>query len=137
MTERNLTEIANYKVNDHVLEAIKEERRYQLTKWGTNKSQSIPGYLLVMRKELEEAEEGWIKNIEGRNSCLAEILQVVAVGIACLEEHDITGNTEYFSSTLIGKIIDRSWEVCSGGDMGYPSTATMKQILKDVGIDVD
>jgi len=68
---------------------VKAEREHQTQKWGSiqDHPQSIPGYLLIMRKELEEAEQGWMKNAHGRSSVLSEILQVVATGVACLEQH--------------------------------------------------
>jgi hypothetical protein len=79
---------------EFVFAAIDKERQYQENKWGTIKErgQSIPGYLLILRKELEEAELGWIKNKTGRDSALAEIVQIAAVAVACLEEHGFTGN---------------------------------------------
>lgn len=74
---------------EEVFEEIKKERAYQENKWGNFEQhpQSLPGYLLIMKKELEEAENGWMKNSTGRNHVLHEILQVAAVAIACLEEH--------------------------------------------------
>lgn len=74
---------------EDVIKLVRLERYYQDNKWGTSeeRTQSLPGYLLVMRKELEEAERGWLKGGDGRNSCLAEMLQVAAVAVAALEEH--------------------------------------------------
>lgn len=86
MEQQNL--VSDYSIRDSVIKKIVGERLYQIDKWGAGKSQSIPGYLLIMRKELEEAEEGWMKNSNGRDSAMSEILQVVAVGIACLEEYE-------------------------------------------------
>ena len=79
---------------DEVLGFIRNEREYQDKKWGTIEQhpQSIPGYLLILRKELEEAENGWMKNTRGRDSALTEILQVAAVAVACLQHHGIEGN---------------------------------------------
>jgi len=81
-------------VFDLVMKAIKTEREQQDLKWGTlnEKQQSIAGYLLILRKELEEAEKGWMKNVPGKHSALSEIVQVAAVAIACLEQHGLTGN---------------------------------------------
>lgn len=68
---------------------IRLEREHQTRIWGSidNRSQSVAGYCLIVKKELEEAEDGWMKNKEGRNSCLAELLQVAAVAVSALEEH--------------------------------------------------
>lgn len=77
-----------------VFDMLNKEREYQEAKWGTieERPHSIPGYLLIMRKELEEAESGWMKNAPGRDSALQEILQVAAVAIAALEQHGFEGN---------------------------------------------
>lgn len=79
---------------EEVITSVKQERDYQDNKWGTiaEHNQSIPGYLLILRKELEEAENGWMKNKSGRDSALAEIRQVAAVAIACLQQYGIEGN---------------------------------------------
>lgn len=79
---------------NEVIASIKEERDFQDKKWGLldERKQSIPGYMLILRKELEEAENGWCKNVEGKHSSLAELRQVAAVAIACLQQHGIEGN---------------------------------------------
>lgn len=79
---------------EEVVEKIRQEREYQNSKWGTVEEhpQSIPGYLLVIRKELEEAENGWMKNVSGRDSAMAEILQIAAVAVAAMEQHGFEGN---------------------------------------------
>lgn len=79
---------------NEVFEYIQDEREYQDNKWGSleEKSQSIPGYLLVLEAELAEAKAGWMKNKDGRNSCLNEILQIAAVAVACLEQYGTHGN---------------------------------------------
>lgn len=77
-----------------VVGEIRAEREYQDTKWGSlaEKPQSIPGWLLILRKELEEAEEGWMKNRIGRDSALGEIVQIAAVAVAALQQHGYEGN---------------------------------------------
>jgi hypothetical protein len=79
---------------DQVLTAIVAERAHQDEKWGplSTKQQSIAGYLLVLEKELDEAKSGWIMNAEGRDSALAEVLQIAAVAVACLQQHGLNGN---------------------------------------------
>lgn len=74
------------------INAIIAERVNQEQKWGIDKPQSLPGFLLVMQLELQEAINGWMKNIEGKHSALAEIVQVCAVGVACLEKYGISGS---------------------------------------------
>ncbi len=79
---------------EEVFLAISKERIYQERKWGAEKAQSVPGFLLIMRKELEEAEKAWMKNVRGeRQTVLEEIVQVAATAVACLERYGVEGNT--------------------------------------------
>lgn len=78
---------------DEVYEHITAERNYQDMKWGADKAQSLPGYLIIMQKELQEAIDGWMKNDTGRNAPLHEVLQVAAVAVACLEQYGVHGST--------------------------------------------
>lgn len=78
---------------EEVFLAISKERIYQERKWG-DKNQSLPGFLLIMQKELDEAELAWCKNVRGdRQTVLEEIVQVAATAVACLERYGIEGNT--------------------------------------------
>ena len=79
---------------DNVVASLKQEREFQDAKYGAieSKQQSVAGYLLVLEAELNEAKAGWLKNIEGKHSSLAEIRQVAATAIACLQQHGIEGN---------------------------------------------
>lgn len=84
-----------------VADAIEVERQYQRDKYGSGKEQSLPGYILIMRAELLEAELAWIKNKgEDRQSPLEEILQVVSVGVACLEAYGVAGSAVPTKDTL-------------------------------------
>jgi hypothetical protein len=76
---------------EEVCAAVQDEMAYQDIKWGADKQQSLPGYMVVMENELRKAREGWCANKSGRESALAEILQTVTVGIRCLEQYGITG----------------------------------------------
>mgnify|MGYP001579815676 FL=1 len=69
-----------------VLAAILRERAYQEEKWSTN--HTVGEWLLILEAELAEAKEGWVKG-KGNADALREILQVVAVGCACLEDHGV------------------------------------------------
>ncbi len=79
---------------EEVVASVKEEREFQDKKWGPldERAQSIAGFILVLKAELDEAEAGWIKNVQGKHSALAEIRQVAAAAIACLEKYGIEGN---------------------------------------------
>lgn len=79
---------------EEVLELIKKERAYQDDKWGSldDKKQSLAGYLLVIKNELQEAECGWMKNREGKHSALSELIQVAATAVAALQQYGNEGN---------------------------------------------
>lgn len=86
-----------------VLHAIAAEREYQDRRWGKDKPQSLPGLMLVMRKELEEAEMGYLKDLQGRSSALHELTQVVATGIVALQKYGTEGNVFATDDTRINK----------------------------------
>lgn len=69
-----------------VISAINKEIAYQDKKWGKDhtRNQTVEGHLLILRKKLQEAEDGWMKNLTGRNSVESELVQVVAVGVQAL-----------------------------------------------------
>lgn len=78
---------------EDIFQLIDDEREHQILKWGNDEETNIPGFLLIMQKELQEAIDGWIKNIAGKHSALNEIVQVVAVGTACLEKYHTVVNS--------------------------------------------
>lgn len=75
-----------------VFEAIQKEREYQRQKYGADKQQSLPGFLLVAQEELNEAIIGWNKNLAGRSSPLHELCQVAAVCFAAMEKYGVEGS---------------------------------------------
>lgn len=77
---------------EEVYAEIDKEREYQFNKWG-DKPQSLPGYLIILKKEIDEAIDGWMKNSTGRNAPLNEVVQVAAVAVACLEQYGCDGIT--------------------------------------------
>lgn len=71
-----------------VAEAIEKEREFQDGKWGTyvEHPHTILEWIIIMEQELKEAKDAFfLRPPEG--AMLAEIIQVVAVGHACLEQH--------------------------------------------------
>lgn len=76
-----------------VFDAISLERDYQDDKWGVNRAHSLADFMLIMKHELDEAIEGWMKDRSGRNSPLNEICQVAAVAVAAMERYGATGIT--------------------------------------------
>lgn len=81
----------DYVVPTDIFHAIQQERLYQIRKWGPNESHphDVPGWLLIMQAELQEAIKTWTKHPGPLciPEVLCEILQVVAVGVACMEQH--------------------------------------------------
>lgn len=77
-----------------VVDAVEIERRFQDCKWGPIEANphTLAGWLLLMRKELDEAEMALIKGGTGRDAVMQEILQVVALGAAAIEQHGVDGN---------------------------------------------
>lgn len=75
-----------------IKEAVARERKYQDEKWGTVEEHPHPlaEWIDIMFDELSEARRSWLDgNVV---DCLREVLQVVSVGIACVEQHG--GNAE-------------------------------------------
>jgi hypothetical protein len=77
-----------YQIDAKVLSALHDERVFQNRKWGTiaEHPHEVGGYLTLMRKLLTEAEFAW-SGQRGDVGALDEIRKVVAVGIACMEQH--------------------------------------------------
>lgn len=78
---------------DEAVEVVRKEREYQEQKWGKDRPQSLAGFLLILQKEVNEAVDGWMKNSDGRDSPLNEVVQVAATALACIERYGETGNT--------------------------------------------
>lgn len=72
--------------------AVAAELDHQDVKWGKDKPQSLPGFLLILEGELAEAKLGWLKNLEGRHAALDEIVQVAATAIACIIRYGASGS---------------------------------------------
>lgn len=70
--------------------AITRERDYQTDKWGTLEEHphEVGGWIAIMQKELNEALAAWCSK-RGDEAALREILQVIATGVACLEQHGV------------------------------------------------
>jgi hypothetical protein len=67
-----------------VFQKITRERAYQEHKWRDN-PHTVGEWLLIMQAELDEAKEAWHHPDDAKT--LDEILQVISVGVACLEQH--------------------------------------------------
>lgn len=73
-----------------VFEAILKEREHQKEKWG-DQPPSLPGFLMIIRHELAEAELGWMKNLDGKHAVMNELVQVAATAFAALERYGTSG----------------------------------------------
>lgn len=72
--------------------AVSRELEHQRQKWGADKPQSLAGFLLILESELNEAKQGWLKNLDGRNAPLPEVAQIAAVALACLARYGTEGS---------------------------------------------
>lgn len=68
-----------------VYKAIDSERGYQDRKWPNHKHE-VGSFLTIMRGLMSEAETAYL-NTSGDGEALRKMLQVVAVGVACMEQH--------------------------------------------------
>lgn len=80
---------------DAIFAAIVHEREYQTRKWGSvaEHPHEVAGYIALMQSELAEAHQAWCKGRFGVDD-LREVLQVIAVGVACLEQHGVRERAE-------------------------------------------
>lgn len=78
-----------------IMNAVHRERDHQRL-MGKPQDHAVRDWLRIMRKEMVEAEEGLRLSSTGRQHPLYEVLQVVALGVACLEQHglDFNGRVE-------------------------------------------
>lgn len=74
---------------EEAVKVVETERDYQDEKWGPvdHNGHTVAGWLLLMRKELDEAELALIKGGAGRDAVMHEIAQVSALGIAAIQQH--------------------------------------------------
>ena len=79
---------------ENVYEAIDSERYYQDRKWGTVEQHphEVGGWLTLMRKLLTDAEAAWAGS-NGDYKALDELRKVLAVGVACAEQHGMPGRS--------------------------------------------
>lgn len=75
---------------EYIFTVINEERNYQDRKWGRvdEHTHEVGGWLTLMRKLLSDAESAWAGN-QGDHKALDELRKLLAVGIACSEQHGL------------------------------------------------
>lgn len=71
-----------------IFDAIIKERKHQDEKWGSIEEHphTVREWIAIMKKEVEESEEAYFDR-PADPIMLSEVLQAVAVGVACLEQH--------------------------------------------------
>ncbi|MDP3723508.1 MAG: hypothetical protein Q8R91_08440 [Candidatus Omnitrophota bacterium] len=73
--------------------AMDRERAYQQQKRPRSHAggHEIPGWIAIMRAELAEAEDAWVRGdgAPANAASLREILQVVSTGVAALEQYGV------------------------------------------------
>lgn len=74
------------KTKQGIFNAVVRERNYQDGKWGTihDHPHTVLEWIDIMKKELQEAKQS-----PANEMMLEEVLQVIAVGFACLEQHGV------------------------------------------------
>jgi hypothetical protein len=84
-----------------VYEAIDSERAYQDRKWGTIQQHphEVGAWLTLMRHMLTKAETAWSTRADDREA-LDGIRQVMAVGVACCEQHGIETRSRFTEPPL-------------------------------------
>lgn len=74
-----------------ITDAIDREREHQRRKHA-GALRSVPAWLLIIEAELAEAKAAWVNSVSGDDpAALAELLQVAACCVGCLEQHGIYG----------------------------------------------
>lgn len=72
----------------HVYNTIDNVRLIQDERHGTDKPQSLPGFMLLFQHYLNKAEVAWITD----NDPLGEVTKLAALCVACLEKYGTTGS---------------------------------------------
>ena len=86
------SEYDNQGTMDRVFRAVQREIAWRKAKWG-NHGFEVGSWILLMQKELEEARDGWCASTDDIHA-LREILQVIALGVSCLEQHGVIERSE-------------------------------------------
>jgi hypothetical protein len=75
---------------EDVIAAVIGERAYQDRKWGTPREHphEVGGWITLMRAKLDAAQNAWAGS-RGEEKALHELRKVVAIGVACFEQHDV------------------------------------------------
>lgn len=85
-------------IREDVYSAIDSERDFQDRKWGSvdEHPHEVGAWILLMQKHLRDAENAWCSS-DGHYTALREIRKVLAVGVACAEQHGIQHRSKHES----------------------------------------
>jgi hypothetical protein len=83
-------------IRERVYNAIDSERDFQDRKWGTvaEHPHEVGGWLTIMRQLLRDAEKAWASSADDYTTTV-EIRKVIAVGVACLEQHGVQTRSKF------------------------------------------
>lgn len=81
---------------EEVYKAVDSERKYQDRKWGSIEKHphEVGAWLTLMREQLQCAELEWCRSA-GDQSALAHIRKLLAIGVACCEQHGVNPRSDY------------------------------------------
>lgn len=94
-----------------VFNVINDERVYQDRKWGSLETNphEVGSWLTIMRSLLNDAERAYTSE-RGDTGALDEIRKVVAVGVACMEQHGpVPRKKNNFSRQLSDRAAGPNW----------------------------
>jgi hypothetical protein len=89
---------------EKVYRAIDSERNFQDRKWGSvdQHPHEVGGWLTIMRKLLSDAEQAWSSS-GGDYQALFEIRKIIAVGVACCEQHGVSCRSPHEARGTLAK----------------------------------
>lgn len=90
-------------MNKNIIDAIVHERKYQTLMHGSidKHPHTVCEYLVIMREELDEAFKSWTKQ-HSDEKAMQELLQVVATGVAAMEQHGVYQCPKRFDYKVLG-----------------------------------
>lgn len=98
-----------------VYSVVNDERVYQDRRWGTieERPKQVGAWLTLMRHLLTKSESDWATS-RGDYDALDEIRKLVAVGVACMEQHGaVARNPIDFASLSKDFTVVKGGEECS------------------------
>jgi hypothetical protein len=79
-------------IRESVYNLVTEERQYQNRKFGTSNPHEVCEWLALMQAHLNRAQEACVGTEDNRGA-LDELRKIIAIGMACAEEHGMPSRT--------------------------------------------